>query len=53
VGPIIKKCIEDGVDSVWPVCDIWPDVKKENVEAYVYTVKEYGKKASPVVGGLN
>ncbi len=48
----IKKCIDDGVDSVWPGCDIWPDVKLENMEAYVKTVREYGKKASPAVGRI-
>lgn len=50
VAPVIKKCIDDGVDAVWPGCDLWPAVKKENVEAYVKTVKEYGKAASPAVG---
>ena len=40
----IKKCIDDGVDAVWPGCDIWPDVKKDNMETYIRTVKEYGKK---------
>ena len=43
VEGVIKKCIDDGVDAVWPGCDIWPDVKKENMEAYVRTVREYGK----------
>ena len=43
VGGVIRKCIEDGVDAVWPGCDLWPDVKKENVEAYVQAVREYGK----------
>jgi len=43
VPGVIKKCIEDGVDAVWPGCDIWPDVKKENMEAYVKAVREYGK----------
>ncbi|MFQ5484032.1 MAG: uroporphyrinogen decarboxylase family protein [Desulfobacterales bacterium] len=50
VEPVIKKCIDDGVDAVWPGCDIWPDVKKENVEAYVQTIRRYGKQASPAVG---
>ena len=49
VEDTIKKCIDDGVDSVWPGCDLWPDVKKENMEAFVSTVKEYGAKASPAV----
>ncbi len=49
VTDVIKKCIDDGVDSVWPGCDIWPDVKIENMEAYVQTVHEYGLKPSPAV----
>ena len=52
VEPVIKKCIDDGVDAVWPGCDLWPEVKKENVAAYVRTVKEYSKKASPAVGRI-
>ncbi|RJR42339.1 MAG: methyltransferase [Desulfobacteraceae bacterium] len=50
VEPVIRKCIEDGVDAVWPGCDIWPAVKKENVEAYVRAVREYGRSPSPAVG---
>ena len=52
VEPVIKKCIDDGVDAVWPGCDLWPDVKKENVEAYVQAVRKYGKEASPAVGRI-
>jgi [methyl-Co(III) methanol-specific corrinoid protein]:coenzyme M methyltransferase len=44
VPGVIKKCVDDGVDAVWPGCDIWPDVKKENMEAYVKAVREYGRK---------
>jgi len=44
VPGVIQKCVDDGVDAVWPGCDIWPDVKKENMEAYVKAVREYGKK---------
>ncbi len=50
VEAVIKKCIDDGVDAVWPGCDLWPDVKEKNVKAYVKTVHEYGKKPSPAVG---
>lgn len=50
VEPVIKKCIDDGADAVWPGCDLWPDVKKENVEAYVQTIRKYGKQPSPAVG---
>ena len=52
VESVIKKCIDDGADAVWPGCDIWPAAKKENVEAYVETVRKYGKQASPAVGRL-
>ncbi|MGD9228096.1 MAG: uroporphyrinogen decarboxylase family protein, partial [Desulfobacterales bacterium] len=52
VAPAIKKCIDDGVDAVWPGCDLWPDLKKENVEAYVQTVRKHGTQASPAVGRL-
>jgi [methyl-Co(III) methanol-specific corrinoid protein]:coenzyme M methyltransferase len=50
VEQVIKKCIDDGVDAVWPGCDLWPEVKRENVEAYVRAVREYGRKPSPAVG---
>jgi [methyl-Co(III) methanol-specific corrinoid protein]:coenzyme M methyltransferase len=53
VEPVIRKCIDDGVDAVWPGCDLWPDVKRENVEAYVRAVKQYGRAASPAVGRIN
>jgi [methyl-Co(III) methanol-specific corrinoid protein]:coenzyme M methyltransferase len=52
VEPVIKKCIDDGIDAVWPGCDLWPDVKRENVEAYVQTVRKYGKQPSPAVGRI-
>jgi [methyl-Co(III) methanol-specific corrinoid protein]:coenzyme M methyltransferase len=47
VADVIKKCIESGVDSVWPGCDLWPDVKKENMETYVQTVRELGVNPTP------
>jgi [methyl-Co(III) methanol-specific corrinoid protein]:coenzyme M methyltransferase len=52
VEDVIKTCIDNGVDAVWPGCDIWPDVKKENVEAYVAAVRKHGGKPSPAVGRL-
>jgi [methyl-Co(III) methanol-specific corrinoid protein]:coenzyme M methyltransferase len=52
VETVIKQCIDNGIDSVWPGCDIWPDIKLENMETYVKTVREYGKKPSPAVGRL-
>lgn len=38
----VLKSMEEGVDAVWPGCDIWPDAPVENVAAMVDTVKEYG-----------
>ena len=52
VEAVIKKCIDDGQDAVWPGCDIWPDIRLENMETYVKTVREYGKKPSPAVGRI-
>jgi [methyl-Co(III) methanol-specific corrinoid protein]:coenzyme M methyltransferase len=50
VPAIIKGCIDAGVDAVWPGCDIWPEVKAENVDAWVRTVRELGTQPSPAVG---
>jgi [methyl-Co(III) methanol-specific corrinoid protein]:coenzyme M methyltransferase len=48
----IKKNIDGGVDAIWPGCDLWPDIKEENMRAIVQTAREYGKKASPAVGRI-
>lgn len=48
----IKRCIDDGVDAVWPGCDIWPDVKSENLKAINSTIRELGHSPSPVVGRI-
>jgi [methyl-Co(III) methanol-specific corrinoid protein]:coenzyme M methyltransferase len=48
----IKANIDGGVDAVWPGCDLWPDIKEENMVAIVETVRTYGKKASPALGRL-
>lgn len=53
VKTVIQKCIDDGVDAVWPGCDLWPDVKEENLKIVVQTIKEYGCKQSPAVGRVN
>ncbi len=52
VEGVIKNCIDAGVDAVWPGCDIWPEVKPENVEAWVQAVRKFGKGPSPAVGRL-
>lgn len=49
----IKVNIDGGVDAVWPGCDLWPDIKEENMHAIVKTAREYGRKPSPAVGRLD
>jgi [methyl-Co(III) methanol-specific corrinoid protein]:coenzyme M methyltransferase len=49
----IKVNIDGGVDAVWPGCDLWPDIKEENLHAIVKTAREYGRKPSPAVGRLD
>lgn len=48
----IKVNIDGGVDAVWPGCDLWPDIKEENMRAIVKTARGYGKNPSPAVGRL-
>jgi len=52
VEGVIKACVDAGVDAVWPGCDIWPEVKPDNVNVWVKTIKEYGKNPTPAVGRL-
>lgn len=52
IDKTIKQCIDDGVDAVWPGCDIWPDVKKENLLAINDAIKRFGQKPTPAVGRL-
>ena len=49
----IKVNIDGGVDAVWPGCDLWPDIKEENLHAIVKTAREYGRNPSPAVGRLD
>jgi len=49
----IKDNIDGGVDAIWPGCDLWPDIKEENMRAIVKTAREYGRKPSPAVGRLD
>jgi [methyl-Co(III) methanol-specific corrinoid protein]:coenzyme M methyltransferase len=49
----IKANVEGGVDAVWPGCDLWPDIKEENMVAIVKTAREYGSGPSPAVGRLS
>lgn len=46
----VQKCVDAGVDAVWPGCDIWPDVNPENLRTINRTIRELGRKPSPAVG---
>jgi [methyl-Co(III) methanol-specific corrinoid protein]:coenzyme M methyltransferase len=46
----IKACIDGGVDAVWPGCDIWPDVRSENLKTINDTIKTLGAAPTPAVG---
>ncbi len=42
VEKAVIKSLEDGVDAIWPGCDIWPEAKPENFKAMVEATKKYG-----------
>lgn len=44
VRSTVRKCIDDGVDAVWPGCDIWPSVPPANMIAMMDEIKTYGGK---------
>jgi len=39
----VKEAINHGVNAIWPGCDIWPVVPKENMEALMSSARKYGK----------
>lgn len=43
VDNAVKEVIANGVDAVWPGCDIWPTAPKENMEALMVATRKYGK----------
>jgi len=48
----IKENIDGLVDAVWPGCDLWPDIKEENMRAIEKTAREYKTGSTPAVGRL-
>ncbi len=44
VRSTMRKCIDDGVNAVWPGCDIWPTVPPANMTAMMDEIKTYGGK---------
>lgn len=42
----VHEAIVGGVNAIWPGCDIWPTVPKENMEAMMEAVRKYGNISS-------
>jgi [methyl-Co(III) methanol-specific corrinoid protein]:coenzyme M methyltransferase len=42
VEKAVVTALEQGIDAIWPGCDIWPEAKPENVKAMVEAVEKYG-----------
>lgn len=36
----VNACIKNGVDAVWPGCDIWPTASSENMKMMIRTTKD-------------
>ena len=43
IDKAVKEAIASGVDAIWPGCDIWPTVPRENMEALMAAVDRYGR----------
>jgi len=43
VDRAVKEAIANGVNAVWPGCDIWPEAPRENMEALMAAARKYGK----------
>jgi len=43
VEQAVKEAIDAGVNAIWPGCDIWPTVPKENMEALMSSARRYGQ----------
>jgi [methyl-Co(III) methanol-specific corrinoid protein]:coenzyme M methyltransferase len=46
----VRTIINEGVDAVWPACDIWPEATVENVTAMVEACKKYSDPEAPTPG---
>jgi [methyl-Co(III) methanol-specific corrinoid protein]:coenzyme M methyltransferase len=40
VGPAVLESLKGGANAVWPGCDLWPEVPKENMEALMTALKD-------------
>ena len=44
VEKAVKEAIENGVDGIWPGCDIWPTAPKGNMAALLAATRKYGAR---------
>ena len=43
VDNAVKEAIANGASAIWPGCDIWPTVPRQNMEALMTAAEKYGK----------
>ena len=43
VDRAVKEAVDRGVNAIWPGCDIWPVVPRENMEGLMAAARKYGK----------
>ena len=43
VEKAVQEAIDRGVNGIWPGCDIWPKVPKENMERLMTAARKYGR----------
>lgn len=39
IGPAVTASLNEGASAVWPGCDIWPEVSRENMQALISALK--------------
>jgi [methyl-Co(III) methanol-specific corrinoid protein]:coenzyme M methyltransferase len=40
VCPVVKGCLADGANAVWPGCDLWPEIPQKNMEALMTCLQD-------------
>jgi len=46
VDTAVKEAVANGVNAIWPGCDIFPTAPKENMAALMAAAQKYGKLES-------
>ena len=39
----VKEAVANGVNAIWPGCDIFPTAPQENMKALMAATQKYGK----------